>query len=313
MTMSYLSAIERYHDHQEAINTLIEAMVFSLTEHPLWQSSPMQAFCEVKGCYDFAQMCYLLDAQGCQVGNNLTSLAHLQNKGDKVDRSSRPYFNSEHTEQAMLCTQPYISVATGDLCISLRAPVKSDSEVQWLIIDVSLVSLVEYVMGDAQRSKFSTFFKLGYSVIVVSLFILVCFLMYRVCTDIAELLFYEQSNDVLKPFGIIIFITLSLSIFDLGKTIFEEEILMHKDIFRHSSTRRTITRFISTILIAISIEALLTMFKASLGQSEYALPALMMMASVVGLLIGLSVYVFLGAKAELLLIQGQQARRAKHM
>lgn len=79
---------------------------------------------------------------------------------------------------------------------------------------------------------------------------------------------------------------------------------MHKDIFRHSSTRRTITRFISTILIAISIEALLTMFKASLGEMKYVQPAIGMMFAVVGLLVGLGIYVFLGAKAELLLKQG---------
>ena len=108
----------------------------------------------------------------------------------------------------------------------------------------------------------------------------------------------QAHSDPLKPFTIIIFVTLALAIFDLGKTILEEEILMHKDIFRHSSTRRTITRFISTILIAVSIEALLTMFKAALGQTEYVMPAVLMMFAVVGLLIALAIYVYLGAKAE---------------
>jgi hypothetical protein len=96
-----------------------------------------------------------------------------------------------------------------------------------------------------------------------------------------------------------------LAVFDLGKTILEEEVLMHKDIFRHSSTRRTITRFISTILIAISIEALLTMFKASLGEIEYLQSAILMMLAVVGLLIALGLYVYLGAKAEMLLTHNQ--------
>lgn len=84
---------------------------------------------------------------------------------------------------------------------------------------------------------------------------------------------------------------------------------MHKDIFRHSSTRRTITRFISTILIAVSIEALLTMFKAALGQSQYLLPAIYMMLAVVGLLIALAIYVYLGAKAETLLLSAQRNKK----
>jgi len=100
-------------------------------------------------------------------------------------------------------------------------------------------------------------------------------------------------------------ITLSLAIFDLGKTILEEEVLMHKDIFRHSSTRRTITRFIAAILIAVSIEALLTMFKASLGEVDFIKSAVWMMLSVVGLLLGLGGYVYLGAKAERILLNNK--------
>ena len=77
---------------------------------------------------------------------------------------------------------------------------------------------------------------------------------------------------------------------------------MHKDIFRHSSTRRTITRFIAAILIAVSIEALLLMFKSALGDAEKLIPAVWMMIAAVGLLIGLGIYVYLGARAETLLL-----------
>ena len=93
----------------------------------------------------------------------------------------------------------------------------------------------------------------------------------------------------------------ALAIFDLGKTTLEEEVLMHKDIFRHSSTRRTITRFIAAILIAVSIESLLLMFKSVLESPEYLTNAVAMMAAAIGLLVGLGVYVYLGAKAEVAL------------
>jgi uncharacterized protein YacL len=109
----------------------------------------------------------------------------------------------------------------------------------------------------------------------------------------------------MKPFGVIIFLTLALAIFDLGKTILEEEVLMHKDIFRHSSTRRTITRFIAAILIAVSIEALLMMFKAALNDSLSIMPAVWMMLTAIGLLVGLGAYVYLGARAEVLLVNNK--------
>ena len=87
------------------------------------------------------------------------------------------------------------------------------------------------------------------------------------------------------------------------ETTLEEEVLMHKDIYRHSSTRRTITRFIAAILIAVSIESLLLMFKSVLGSPEHLANAVAMMAAAIGLLVGLGIYVYLGAKAEATLKQ----------
>ena len=58
---------------------------------------------------------------------------------------------------------------------------------------------------------------------------------------------------------------------------------------------------VTAILIAVSIEALLLMFKSVLGSSEYLVNSVAMMATSVGLLVGLGIYVYLGAKAEALL------------
>lgn len=82
---------------------------------------------------------------------------------------------------------------------------------------------------------------------------------------------------------------------------------MHKDIFRHSSTRRTITRFVAAILIAVSIESLLLMFKAALGHGENMLAAVWMRLTAIGLLVGLGIYVFLGAQAEVALLKQRGA------
>jgi hypothetical protein len=83
-------------------------------------------------------------------------------------------------------------------------------------------------------------------------------------------------------------------------------VLLHKDIFRHSAIRRTITRFIAAILIAVSIEGLLLLFKGSLGQSELLWPAVGVMGCAVGLLLALGLYVFLGARAEAALVASSQ-------
>ena len=59
----------------------------------------------------------------------------------------------------------------------------------------------------------------------------------------------------------------------------------------------------AAILIAVSIEALLIMFQSALGIGENMLvQAVWMMLAAVGLLVGLGIYVYLGAKAEALLL-----------
>nr|WP_105264944.1 general glycosylation pathway protein [Pseudoalteromonas sp. T1lg76] len=310
MAMSYLSAIERYREHYADVVPLLESLIHSLVAQSDWPGNVNKAVAQVCRCYGFAELVYVLNAQGMQLSANIQADGHIA-PGRGVNRASRPYFIAiADNQSAVVMTEPYISLASGNLCVSvLTSCTLAEHKQGYAVVDVNLVKLIEYIMGDRSRGRFSGAFKVGYSVIVVSLFTLVLVLVYNVGLDIVDLLAnLNNVSDPLRPFGIIIFITLALSIFDLGKTILEEEILMHKDIFRHSSTRRTITRFISTILIAVSIEALLTMFKASLGQGEFTIPALLMMLSVIGLLIGLGIYVYLGAKAELMLVEAQQRR-----
>ncbi|MBQ4671156.1 hypothetical protein, partial [Aeromonas dhakensis] len=165
-----------------------------------------------------------------------------------------------------------------------------------------LNQLIAWLMGDRERRRAMPWFKGVYVVLSLALFLIVATLIWHGLEQLYLLLCGEQQNR-LGAFSAIIFLTLALAVFDLGKTILEEEVLLHKDIFRHSAIRRTITRFIAAILIAVSIEGLLLLFKGSLGQSELLWPAVGVMGCAVGLLLALGLYVFLGARAEAALVQ----------
>ena len=311
--MSYLSAIERYEEQQVLIHNLLLSILASVQA----SLTNKQEYQQLVNQYPFLELQYCLNEQGIQQGYNVCfkrqykkKLAHV---GAGQDLSARPYFLLASASPDPHFTSPYISTATKHLCISVIKMIPSEKgKQQFLVIDVFLTELIEFIMGDIKRARMTPYFRVGYGLIVGCLFCLVIYLLYKVFAGMVDLVLNEDiQSDPLKPFTIIIFVTLALAIFDLGKTILEEEILMHKDIFRHSSTRRTITRFISTILIAVSIEALLTMFKAALGQTEYVIPAVLMMFAVVGLLIALAIYVYLGAKAEDVLTQVQRLK-VKH-
>ncbi|PPA29088.1 hypothetical protein C3737_14805 [Aeromonas jandaei] len=168
-----------------------------------------------------------------------------------------------------------------------------------------LNQLIAWLMGDRERRRAMPWFKAIYVVLSMALFLIVATLIWHGLEQLYLLLCGAQQNR-LGALSAIIFLTLALAVFDLGKTILEEEVLLHKDIFRHSAIRRTITRFIAAILIAVSIEGLLLLFKGSLGQSELLWPAIGVMGCAVGLLLALGLYVFLGARAEAALVQANQ-------
>lgn len=310
--MSYISVIERFHEYENAIHGLLGSILSGIAEDPIFHDKATQ--CKAIEClgkrYPFVELLYVLDKAGVQAGDNIavSSQHPAAYAGNGTDRSHRPYFKAVNESKTIVVTPPYLSTATRSLCVSAVFPRhKDDGAADYLVLDVNLSGVVEFLMGDTLRRRFQPFFKFVYGLIVTGLFFVVGTLLYTAASEMVSYVTERTEGPLsLKPFSGIIFLTLALAVFDLGKTTLEEEVLMHKDIFRHSSTRRTITRFIAAILIAVSIEALLLMFKAALGHGDELTQAVWMMVAAVGLLIGLGTYVYLGAKAESILLNARK-------
>jgi len=308
--MNYISVIERYHDYKNSIHELMASIIAGAFDEAFFsdEQTLTNSMAWLGKNYPFVDLMFTLDGDGVQLSPNISNNASTDkqvNFGKGIDRSYRPYYVEANKHDGICVTEPYLSTSSHNLCIStaLKHVNKSGEVVGILVLDIDLSHAIEFLMGDRKRKKFHPFFTSVYSLIVVGLFFIVGVLLFSAGNEIISLLVSPTPENLqLKPFGIIIFLTLALAIFDLGKTTIEEEVLMKKDIFRHSSTRRTITRFMATILIAVSIEALLLMFKSVLGAPEYLTKAVAMMGASVGLMIGLGVYVYLGAKAETLLM-----------
>lgn len=315
-SMSYIGVIERYHLHRASLNEILASILTGIAELKLLgnENALRQALHCVVQHYPFADLVYTLDPQGVQTSENISSSTQGLKRSEVIgkNRSQRPYYLLAKDSNAVIVTPPYLSSANGLLCVTAATKLHSVEGILngYVVLDIDLAKAVEFLMGDISRRRFLPAFKAVYSLIVVGLFCVVGVLLYAASRELAELLdvHADKQQFHLKPFGVIIFLTLALAIFDLGKTILEEEVLMYKDIFRHSSTRRTITRFIAAILIAVSIEALLLMFQNALGIGNNLLQAVWMMLAAVGLLVGLGVYVYLGAKAEALLLSINTAK-----
>ena len=310
-TMSYISVIERYHEYRDAIQELLSSIITGIADEPIFthKEKRCKTIQSLRNHYPFVSLIYVLDKNGVQVGDNVATSSQDKGayKGDGLSRAQRPYYSLAKASDDAIVTEPYLSTCSRKLCLSATIKQLRDGKTYYLVVDSDLTSIIEFLMGDAERRRIQPFFKGIYASIVAGLFIVVIALLYTAYYEVWMMVTapVADTETQLKPFSVIIFLTLALAIFDLGKTTLEEEVLMHKDIFRHSSTRRTITRFIAAILIAVSIESLLLMFKGALGDNSSLIPAVWMMLATVGLLIGLGIYVYLGAKAEMCL-KGRQ-------
>ncbi|MDH5301267.1 MAG: PDC sensor domain-containing protein [Gammaproteobacteria bacterium] len=310
-SMSYLSVIERYHEYRSAIHELMGSIVTGALEAQIFQQveRQRQVIKNLRQQYPFVDLLYVLDGNGIQISENIASERLHSPSGKGCDRSQRSYYQLAIHSSDVVVTEPYLSSASGALCISAALRRGEGSEQRVLVIDIDLAEIVEFLMGDTARRRFQPLFKWVYATIAVVLFFVAALLLYFGVEKFWMLLLSDDDSghaSSLMPFSVVIFATLALAIFDLGKTIFEEEVLMHKDIYRHSSTRRTITRFIAAILIAVSIEALMVLFKSVLGDGEHLIHAAWLLACSVGLLVGLGIYVYLGARAEAVLLAAKR-------
>lgn len=255
--------------------------------------------------YPFLDLCYVLDADGRQIGSNVVGprSARLSNEGDGENRSLRPYYLQAKDSEGSVLTPPYFSSATRSLCVTVATPVRDGKKLLGVVVaDIDYEQVMTLLEDDHRRKSIEPFFKAVYSIFSAGLLIVSLGLTIQAFYSLHQVFGTLWTiSETTSSFQATILLTLALAIFDLAKTIFEEEVLLRKDIRRHSATRRTLTRFISSILIAISIEALMLVFKFAIQDPTHLNEAGWLVFTVVGLLVGLGVYVYLGARAEVLL------------
>ena len=94
------------------------------------------------------------------------------------------------------------------------------------------------------------------------------------------------------------YVVVSIAVFDVAKYLIEEEVVRGRELRVASEARRSLTRFISTIAIAIFLEALVTVFRVSQDSvDELLYPTALLIAAIL-LVLGLGVYQRLSVTVE---------------
>lgn len=94
------------------------------------------------------------------------------------------------------------------------------------------------------------------------------------------------------------YLVIAIAVFEVGKFLVEEEVIRAREMRHPAEARRSLTKFLSAIAIAVFLEALVAVFEA--GKSDIRLmlyPTLLLLAGV-ALVLGLAVFQRLSAEVE---------------
>ncbi|RXJ56360.1 hypothetical protein [Candidatus Marinarcus aquaticus] len=213
----------------------------------------------------------------------------------KLDESAQDHdrsylFSKLHFKQDDIAfSSVYVSSATRNNCIT--ATVKDGDSIIFLDFNIEILleklNLIEFNKPFHTVTK--AFYALaGFSMGFLSLFIIL-YAMYEFVTHF--LLGHDFALDaIFKP---VIALTLGIAIFDLAKTILEQEVFFKSYSQDSRVETKMITKFLITIIIALSIEALMVVFKIALKDYDKMVNALYLISGVSLIIIALSLFIYL--------------------
>lgn len=111
---------------------------------------------------------------------------------------------------------------------------------------------------------------------------------------------FRESGDKGKTalLGAIGYIVIAIAVFDVAKFLFEEEVFETREKRDAGEARRSLTKFISTIAIAVFLEGLVSVFRVSMERvSDMLYPTLLLVAGTL-LVLGLGLYQRLSVTVE---------------
>ncbi len=215
---------------------------------------------------------YVLDASGRQVTNNLTNKQEYKG-GIGKNRSNKSYFYRSVRQKRCVLTDPYPSTLTNSLTVTAAYPIYDDkTELKYVAcMDISLKDVLKIAHPSSLQSMFGDFVKFSYSIFSLALLMVAFLLFYNGMSSLISHGFMSATEDIETMFRATILLTLSLAIFDLVKTIFEEEVLGRHSKDDSGGIHKTMVRFLGSIVIALAIEALMLVFKFAITDPTHIL------------------------------------------
>ncbi|WP_323591665.1 hypothetical protein [Aliarcobacter butzleri] len=279
---------ETYNQHQEDIEYFLQE---SLKNIGGLSNHRKNDFKQLYKIFPSLELVYIIDKHTkIQTSNNFYRYKIDENAKNK-DRShliSKLHF----TDSNIAFSKPYISSATRSTCVTVT--IKEENEIFFLDfrIDILLQKLNLIELNKPFHSVTKGFYVIaGFSMIVLSI-LTIFFSLY----DFMLYIFSNHDLSLEMIFKPIISLTLSIAIFDLAKTILEQEVFFKSYSKNSRVETKILTKFLTTIIIALSIEALIVVFKIAINDYVQMVNAFYLIAGIALILVSLTIFIYFSQK-----------------
>jgi hypothetical protein len=274
--------INTYKEHRDDIESFI---INTLKNNGKIHGDEIECYKENFKHFPSMELLYITDEQCEQITPNIFRHKSL----DGAIGRNRTYLAKKLVErdEQFSISEPYLSSATGNICIT----VMQKEAGHHIFIDFKLSELLGRLGLIELHQTFDNFIKNFYKLIGFSLMLFASVAIgYALISFGLHIIEGDLSIDMLfKP---IVSITLGLAIFDLSKTILEREVY-YKSYGKNSEDSMVLTKFSIAIIIALSIEALMVVFKIAIDDYTQMVYALYLIIGVGIIMASLGIFHFL--------------------
>lgn len=279
--------IKVYHKNREDIENF---MMMTLKNSGSILDHESSDYKKIFQTFPSLELIYITDKEYKQSSANI----YRNKQKPSAKGKDRSYLSKKvlQKDNSLSLSCPYISSATGMICITVM---KREGEHN-IFMDFRLSELLGRLGLVELHPTFNKWTKFFYKSVGFSLmgfaFMSIIYALYYYFYHV----FIERSFTLDGLFKPIVALTLGLAIFDLAKTILEREVFF-KNYSREDEDANILTKFSIAIIIALSIEALMVVFKIALHDYTQMIYALYLILGVGTIIISLALYTYFSKKA----------------
>lgn len=245
-----------YRENREAVEGFLLSTISDTPQHDFDDLQVDKFFKRLPCLTDM----YLMDEKGEQITPTWRRSTHdMSLKG-----SDRAYFINriQFDDKDNYISNPYICANSGQPKVSV-ARKYPDGKIAVFDLDlVAVLGKMHLIESTRLISKLSVWV---YGLLGGGLVLLALFLGGYGLLGFAKALMSAGDETLQYVFKSIIGITLAIAIYDLAKTILEQEVFYRSLTPEEGNEYKTLTKFLTSIIIALSIESLMVVFKVAIN------------------------------------------------